>query len=256
MIHQTEQTIAGLDCQIVSHSEVSQPQGAVILCHGFGAPGTDLVSIGKELITADRRLADAVYFFPAAPIVLDPMLDGRAWWMIDIEAIQELAARGESRKMRTVSPPELPARRESLIALIDEVRRQYRLSASQVVVGGFSQGSMLATDVALHYPEALGGLIVWSGALINETVWRDRAQQQDRLRVVQTHGVTDPILPISGARDLCQMLQSTGHEVRYHEFDGPHTIPMEGLVLAAQLIGEVMGSKKVPDPMAGKGERA
>ena len=79
--------------------------------------------------------------------------------------------------------------------------------------------------------------------MINEPVWQERAEQQHKLRIVQTHGRIDPILPIEGAEALRDMLQRTGHQVAYHEFNGPHTIPMEGLQLAAQLIGDVVGDE-------------
>lgn len=240
MINQTKQQIGDLECVIVCDSENTNPAAAIILCHGFGAPGTDLVSLGNELITADRDLAKAVFIFPAAPLQLDPSFDARAWWMIDIEKIQQLMVAGQAREMSKTSPDRLPLCREAIVQVIEFARKQFSLQASQIVVGGFSQGSMLATDVALHYPEPLGGLIVWSGALINEVVWKERAKQQHSLKIVQTHGRLDPILPIDGAKSLRDLLTGAGHRVAYHEFDGPHTIPMEGLQLAAQLIAGVV----------------
>jgi phospholipase/carboxylesterase len=243
MISQTRQEIGELECVIVRDSKVETPAAAIILCHGFGAPSTDLVSLGSELIGADPRFAKAVFIFPGAPLKLDPMFDARAWWMIDVEKIQQLMERGETREMRSASPAQLPLCREAIIQVIEFAREEYSLKADQIVVGGFSQGSMLATDVALHHEEPLGGVIIWSGALINEPVWQECAQQQKQLRIVQTHGRIDPILPIEGAEALREMLDNAGHLVAYREFNGPHTIPMEGLQLAAQLIADVVGDE-------------
>ena len=182
---------------------------------------------------------ETVFVFPAAPIEMDPLFDARAWWPIDMQKLQILMMEGKTREMRSESPELLPERRVSLTKVIDHCRVDYSLPASKIIVGGFSQGSMLTTDVALHYNEPLGGLIAWSGALINEEVWKEKAGQQSKLTIVQTHGRIDAILPFSGAEDLRDMLTSAGHEVRFKEFSGQHSIPMDGLQLAVQLLNEV-----------------
>ncbi len=242
MIQQTRQKIADLDCVVVKDPKCASPKAAVILCHGFGAPANDLVSLAREFMETDGPQQEVVYIFPAAPIELDPLFDARAWWMIDIEKIQQLMMDGETREMQRESPELLPERRESLTRLIDQCRLDYSLPASRIIVGGFSQGSMLATDVALHYPEPLGGLIVWSGALINAKIWTPEAKRQSPIDVVQSHGRSDPILPITGAEDLRDMMTREKHRVRYVEFGGQHAIPLEAVELASQLIGEVAGS--------------
>ena len=243
MLTQTNQKIGDFDCVVVRDSECETPSAVVILCHGFGAPGTDLVSIGSELLGVPNANKDVVYIFPAAPIVLDPLFDGRAWWMIDIEKIQQLMMQGDTREMRSESPDLLPDRRASMIHLIDLCRVDFNVEPSRIIIGGFSQGSMLATDVALHHPDKLGGLIVWSGSFINESVWTKRMKEisegPDRLVVVQSHGRLDPILPMTGAESLRDFLSENGHEVRFYEFNGGHSIPTEAIQLAIQLIDSV-----------------
>lgn len=239
MIQQTSQKIGDLECVVVKDPNCEKPKAVVILCHGFGAPPTDLVSLAREFMETEGPQQEVVYVFPAAPIEMDPLFDARAWWMIDIEKIQQLMEDGQTRQMQRESPDLLPERRESLTRLIDLCRVDYSLPVSKIIVGGFSQGSMLATDVALHYPEPLGGLIVWSGALINADVWTLEAKRQSSLDVVQSHGRIDPILPIAGAEELRDMLTREKHRVRYVEFAGEHAIPLDAIELANQLIGEV-----------------
>ena len=239
MLQRTEQKIGDLDCVVVKHESCESPNAVVIMCHGFGAPSTDLVSLSDAFIRPDEKLKNVVFVFPAAPIEMDPLFDARAWWMIDIEKIQRLMMDGQSRQMRSESPELLPERRASLIRVIDHCRVDYNLPSEKIVIGGFSQGAMLTTDVALHYDGAIGGLIVWSGALINEPIWKAKASERSPLKIVQSHGRIDPILPISGALDLKEMLTTAKHEVRYCEFDGQHSIPPEAIQLATQLIGEV-----------------
>lgn len=239
MIQQSTERIGDLDCVVVRDSNCQSPSAAVILCHGFGAPGTDLVGIASEFISQGGPMTDVVYLFPSAPILLDPLFDGRAWWMIDIERIQRLMMEGKAREMKSESPELLPERRKSIIRVVDHCRFEFSIPSAKIIVGGFSQGAMVATDVALHYNETLGGLIVWSGALIDEANWTAQAERQPSLHVVQSHGRIDPILPFAGAEDLRDMLISTGYDVRFFEFNGEHAIPPGAIELAVHLIKDV-----------------
>jgi phospholipase/carboxylesterase len=244
MIKKTVETIGELDCVVVNQLNNTSPAAAVILCHGFGAPGTDLVSLGREFMSVDPKLEKAIYYFPEAPIMLDPGYDARAWWMIDVEKIQELMASGQTRELRSTSPDNLPFCRDAIFQLIEHIKQTHMLAAEKIIVGGFSQGSVLSTDVALNYPEALGGLIVWSGALICEADWTAAAKSKEQagqtLPVIQTHGMADPIVPLAGSEDLRDMLVANGFSVEYKTFDGQHTIPMEGLQMAAELIASIV----------------
>ncbi len=217
------------------------PDAIVILCHGFGAGGSDLVPCTAELIGTDDRLKNVLFVFPAAPIELDPMMDSRAWWPLDMEKFQQMMLSGETRDLRGESPVELPECRRMISAIIDSVCSGFGLSADKVVVGGFSQGSMLATDVALHHGEPLGGLIVWSGALLCESEWIAAATAHAPITVYQSHGKTDPILSFSGAELLREMLVAHGHQVEFDEFPGEHTIPAVAIEGAKKLIRGVVG---------------
>jgi len=228
--------IGRLNCTIVQSKKDLVPKVAVILCHGFGAPGDDLVAIAYEMFQMAPQLQEAAFIFPQAPLELDPSYDGRAWWMIDVMRLQYLMAMGQTREMRELYPPELPQCRRDINAIIDWTEATWSLARKKVVVGGFSQGAMLATDVALNADAGLGGLIIWSGALICQEKWQDAAKQQAPLSVVQTHGQQDPILSFEGALELKEMLSQTGHEIRFFPFPGAHTISRQGLQEAASLV--------------------
>ena len=78
------------EAQLFPESEAGQPTGAVVLCHGFGAGGDDLVPLHAELVELQPALARQRFIFPEAPLSLGP--GSRAWWMIDFEAIERLQA--------------------------------------------------------------------------------------------------------------------------------------------------------------------
>jgi phospholipase/carboxylesterase len=240
MQHSTT-SIAGLQCTQVAQPPLNdQYSAAVILCHGFGAPGTDLVPVAGEMLAMSPHLESAVFLFPQAPIDLDPFFDARAWWMIDVERIQQLMAIGEFRELRNSNPPQLDACRKLIDEIVAVVMDQHGLSFGQIVLGGFSQGAMLATEVALKSSGQFGGLVVWSGSLINEAVWRKAASERASMRIVQSHGRSDPILPFAGGELLRDMFREFGHEVEFIAFDGPHTISATALHAASRLITQVV----------------
>src|SRR5262245_63343004 len=87
----------------------------VVLLHGFGAPGEDLVPLWRVL-----DVPSAVRFvFPAAPLLIDPIWGGRAWWPIDMERLQRAMLRGETRILADDVPAGLAPARERLDALLD-----------------------------------------------------------------------------------------------------------------------------------------
>lgn len=229
----TSRKLGGLDCRILDALPVGQrPELEVVLCHGFGAPGTDLVPVGAEILRAAPHLAEKVQFvFPAAPLSLDDqgLYGGRAWWPLDIARLSLAIERGELRDQRHHTPDELPAARDKLMEAIQALQAETGLPLSRFVLGGFSQGAMIATETALRLPQSPAALIIWSGALLCENVWRELAKNHPGLPVFQSHGRFDPILPFEGAVWLRELLQEAGAEVTFLEFDGQHTIPLEAL---------------------------
>jgi phospholipase/carboxylesterase len=214
----------------------------LLLLHGFGASGEDLVPIADEIAARDPGLADQLCcVFPGAPLAPPEFAQfgGRAWWPIDMERLQRAAQRGEVRDLRAERPELLPAAREHLERLVSELQQETGLGIERFVLGGFSQGSMLAVDVVLRMDAQPGGLIVWSGTLLNESEWRPLAPRRAGLPVVVSHGRQDPILPFANAEALRDVFQESGLQVRFVPFAGPHTIPAPGLAAAIELIAGV-----------------
>ena len=238
-IMQKTEKLGGLNCQIVQQVDGQEPELVVILCHGFGAPGTDLVGLGGELMRCQPRLMESTQFiFPEAPLSLEEFgfYGGRAWWPLDVAKLNAAIEKGEFRDQRKYDPPELADARRLLTALVDEVRGRTGLPASRIVLGGFSQGSMLATDVSLRLDEAPGALCVWSGTLLCEEQWRELGSKRGPLKVLQSHGTVDPILPFEAATWLRDLFTDSGFDVKFIEFENVHTIPREAVDQFAELL--------------------
>jgi phospholipase/carboxylesterase len=234
-----------LDCNVVDAlAEGATPELAVILCHGFGAPATDLVPLAPELMSVEARLAERVRFiFPGAPLTLAEwgMPAGRAWFHLPEEIM-----RGQLRDWDLFArevPPGMPAARRAVMSVVEAVSTQMKLPYGRIVLGGFSQGGMVTTDVALRLEEAPAGLCILSGTLTSEAEWRQKAQARKGLPVFQAHGRDDTVLPFSAAERLRDVLTESGLSVDFLPFHGPHTIDSEELERLAAFLAARLGGR-------------
>lgn len=236
--------LGGLNARVVEDDSGGAPELVVVLCHGYGAPGDDLVSLAPEVLEHDPALARRVRFvFPEAPIALDNVpFGGRAWWPIDMVQLQRRMVEGTVAAMMEETPPGLPEARRLLLSTIEALQQQTKLPLSRFVIGGFSQGAMLTTDVVLRLDEPPAALVVLSGALISQDHWRAHATRRAGLTVLQSHGTRDPILPYAGAKALERLLVDAGLNVKFTTFAGGHGI--DGAVLQALtgLVAEQLAS--------------
>ena len=190
-------------------ARVLEPHGratrAVVLCHGFGAPGDNLVWMGDALMQDPAVSASTLFVFPSAPLSLDSvgLRGSRAWWLFDFLRLAEAGVAGALDVLRRDVPEGMAKARRQLIALLDQVERESGLPRGRVVLGGFSQGAMLATDTALRLEEPPQALCVFSGTLTCDQEWARRAPRRAGLRVVQTHGRRDPLCSPSRVLSPC-----------------------------------------------------
>lgn len=219
-------------------SEPSAPL-TVVLCHGFGAPATDLV----DLAYAIPAPAGTRFVFPAAPLPV-PMLgpEARAWWPVDLAGLDAVVTSGRLDELCASEPPGLAAARTALVGALEAARARWSLGPSDLVVGGFSQGAILSADVAFRSAVPLGGLIVLSGMLFAREAWQAGMRQRRDLRVVQAHGTADPILPYRGAERLRDDLERAGIDLTWVPFPGGHGIGPGALEAVAALLTRVASS--------------
>lgn len=235
--------LGGLNCHVIDALPAgAAPSLAVILCHGYGAPADDLAPIGAELLKTDPAIGRGVrFYFPAALLDLGPlgMPGGRAWWPLDMNRLVLAAQTGRWDELRRDIPAGVSTARERLTALVEAVAAETDLPTSRIILGGFSQGAMLATDVALRLPEPVAALCLASGALVAEPEWDRLAAAQKPLRVLLSHGRQDPILPFFGAEALRDLLARHGHAVDFIPFAGGHTIPYPVLHAFSRILAEL-----------------
>jgi phospholipase/carboxylesterase len=125
--------------------------------------------------------------------------------------------------------------------VLAEAGKHFNLTADRFVLGGFSQGAMLATDVALRLKKPPAALCVLSGALIVEEEWQPLAAERGSLRVLQSHGHYDSILPFPMGEALRDLLTRSGLAVDFLPFAGDHEIPDTVVARLAKMIQELGG---------------
>jgi phospholipase/carboxylesterase len=193
---------------------------AILLCHGFGAPGDDLVALARAIDAGPG----VRWFFPEAPLELD--WGGRAWWEIDLERRVALAARGQADQLRDETPPGLAEARAALEATLTALERHHGVRRDRLILGGFSQGAMLATEIALAAETPFAGLVILSGTLLSQDRWAAGARARgSSLHVLMSHGRRDPLLRFEDAEALRALLEAGGASVAWVEHGGQHEIP-------------------------------
>jgi phospholipase/carboxylesterase len=208
----------------------------LVLMHGFGAPGEDLVPLAEHLsLPRDVRLA-----FPAAPLQLEMGLPaehaGRAWWLIDMIELQRAVMLRDYATLTGRVPDGLTEARRLVNGLLDALEQDFAVRRDHLVLGGFSQGAMLATDVTLRAERPPAGLAILSGSLICRDEWLPLMKGRAGLPVLQSHGRQDPVLSFEIAEELRRELTGAGVVVDFVPFNGGHGIPPTALQGLSELV--------------------
>ncbi len=228
----------------------------VVLLHGFGASMQDLVPLAGELGVFRRWL------FPGAPypIRVHGMTYGSAWFPRSDDELEPALYGSYFRNLRTMEPAGLSESAREIGELLDA----QGLDPGSVILGGFSQGSMVAVEFVrqrIVAGRALpAALLLFSGALIAEAWWREVFAERlvpagnggagaggavlgaARLpQVVQSHGTSDTVLPFAEGGALRDTLKRAGFPVTFVSFRGGHEIPRPALEAASDLLHTVAG---------------
>lgn len=194
---------------------------AIVVLHGYGASCNDLAPIG-QMIDGNGEFH---WYFLDAPLSVDIGygMQGRAWFPIDMMGLQQAMMTGNFRSFFSEKMPEgFSLAANKVEALVKELKTKHE----KIILGGFSQGSMISSEVAFRNPGLIEKLFILSGTFVSETHWRDLLSHGTNLPIFQSHGSADPVLPISEARRLKDFLEENDQNHEYHEFRGGHEIPI------------------------------
>jgi phospholipase/carboxylesterase len=200
----------------------------VVFLHGYGANGADLLGLADPL---GEHLPDTLFVAPDAPESIPGMPFGLQWFPIPwIDgSSEEEAERG------------LIAAAADLDAFLDALMVDEDLLPEQVVLFGFSQGTMMALHVAPRREDELAGIVAFSGRLLRPDLLADEAVS--RPPVLLVHGDADDVVPVQSLPQAAEALQEAGwKDVYAHVMKGTaHGIAPDGLSVALAFMRDKLG---------------
>jgi phospholipase/carboxylesterase len=164
----------------------------IVLCHGLGADGHDLIDIAPAWAHA---VPDAAFVAPDAPFPCDMGPMGRQWFSVADRAPALL-----EQGVRAAAP--------FLDAFIDAELARLSLPAGAYALMGFSQGAMTALYTGLRRPVAPRAILAFSGALI--APGKLASEVANRAPVLLVHGEDDEVVPASRSREAEAALRAAG----------------------------------------------
>lgn len=178
-----------------------------MLLHGLGSDEQDLIGIADEL-----RLPYTVVSVRAPQAYA---MGGFAWF--DVTWAESGLGMDAASAQKS---------RDQLAAFIRDLPQELDVRPKIVVLGGFSQGAMMAFGVAGAFPGIVQGLLLLSGAPL--PAFAEPADFRDLPTLVQ-HGLYDPLLPVAQGRRLAETLGEAGAKVQYREYPMGHEVSLESL---------------------------
>lgn len=188
----------------------------ILLLHGFGANASDLLSLNEVLRGPNWIFPEGTLEVPLAPD-----FTGKAWFPLNMEKLSSAIQTHSFEEVVQAFPPNLREAKEGLLGFIEELQ----LDWSKLILGGFSQGAVLALETAFAAPKKCKGLLLFSGTLLQEESWKKQATFLKDVLFFQSHGMYDPLLPFTRAKALETLLLQAGLKGKLHSFEGGHTIP-------------------------------
>ena len=203
-------------------SSGAAPKQIVLLIHGFGSSGSDMISLAPSW---QQRLPDALFLAPHAPQRCG-FGAGYQWWELS-DITPHALATGAAQAAPSIN------------AFIDRKLKQYGLSEADLAIVGFSQGTMMALHVGLRRPRQLAAIVGYSGMLAGSAELRH--EQITRPPVLLVHGSHDPVVPVAALHSAESDLKRLGIEVTTHVSSGVgHSVDPVGLRLGRDFVSQAL----------------
>jgi phospholipase/carboxylesterase len=188
----------------------------VMIMHGRGADSYDLADIAPMIDGPDGYR----FVFPNAPNKWETapgMTFGFTWF----EGLPP-------------EPKSLAASRRLVQEFLDAAVRHFPTPAGKVILGGFSQGALMALDAGLRTSQPIAGIVAMSGALYEQDL-PDLTNRKGQ-RVLIVHGTMDEMINVNMARRARRVLEQHGLDPEYREFPMGHQVTAESMVVVGEFI--------------------
>jgi phospholipase/carboxylesterase len=202
----------------------------LVLLHGYGANAEQWSPFTQTI----RLPPGGRFVFPQAPdatVPPDGPLGGRGWWRLDLASH---IPPGQTVPDISASRPE--GIKVAASRMTDLLRGLRASSSGGLILGGYSQGAMVASEVAFLSDEPIAALVLLSGTLVDEATWERHFSRRRGLPVFISHGRRDATLPFAVADRMQTKLVAAGLDVTWRPFDGGHEIPATVVIALNEFI--------------------
>lgn len=205
-----------------------EARSVVVFLHGYGANGKDLIGLADPLA---EHMPDTLFVAPDAPEQIPGLFGGLQWFPIPwIDgSSEEDAAAG------------LLSASADLNAFLDGLLVDEDMLPEQMILFGFSQGTMMSLHVAPRREDPVAGIVAFSGRLLEPELLGD--ETVSRMPVVLIHGDADDVVPPDSLPKAAEALQEAGFtEIYAHIMKGTaHGIAPDGLSVALGFMRKHLG---------------
>jgi|TARA_R110000751_G_scaffold31160_1_gene79346 phospholipase/carboxylesterase len=202
------------------------PTQAVILLHGYGSNGADLIGLAPYW---QDILPDAIFIAPNAPERIEGLAEGFQWFGIDFDGDQLASRQTGCAKARPV-----------LLEFLTDLCAQTDIAPQQTLLVGFSQGTMMALHVGLSLPQQLMGIVAFSGSFLPPAEFG--APELAKPPVCLVHGDADTVVAPERSAEAETALKAAGVAVDYYVSPNTaHGISPDGLEFASKFIARIAG---------------
>lgn len=200
------------------------PQQIILLLHGVGADGRDLIEIAPHL---GQIFPHALFIAPNAPFRYDKGLSGYQWFSSGMRIESEVL-----RAVQTAAP--------YVHRLIDAELARAALTPDRLAMVGFSQGTIMSLYVAPRREVPIAGVLGYSGRLIAPDLLARETLTKPPVFLI--HGELDPVLPVECMTAAEAALKESGFPVQTLTCRGlGHSIDQQGLIQGTQFLRTVLG---------------
>jgi phospholipase/carboxylesterase len=209
-----------------------RPKKLVILVHGYGANGEDLIGLAGQWA---RETPDVQFVAPNAPQAVPGAPNGFQWF-----PITRLDPAETNRGVESAAP--------TLDAFIDQEIARYGLNDRDVALVGFSQGTMMALHCGLRRSPGPVAILGYSGAMPSRMTLKDQIRCKPAIQLI--HGDKDDVLPLGMMFDAAEGLSEAGASCQWHISPGvPHGIGPDGLEIGGRFLRKALsGAFTAPMP--------
>jgi phospholipase/carboxylesterase len=205
-----------------------KPKRLVILLHGLGADGNDLIGLAPYWAPL---LPDAEFVSPNAPFPCDMAPYGYQWFSAQDRSPEAILA-----GVRAAAP--------ILDGFIDEALAARGVDESDTALVGFSQGTMMSLYVGLRRSRPVAGILGFSGRLLAPELLA--SELRSRPPVLLVHGTEDPLVPYASLKAAETALKTAGVAVETLTCPGiGHSIDENGLRRGGQFLKDVLAEATI-----------